>query len=141
LRSIGPGVLGLMPATIPSNFTFLKVHDEQLVRFGMLAEKYFPDDPNTCLLKLRQFGEVLAQLTASRAGLYTSTEEPQSELLRRLQGSGVVPRAMGELFYEVKNAGNAASHRGDGDHRAALATLGGRQQTPSEVPVVPLISP
>jgi type I restriction enzyme, R subunit len=112
-----------MPASIPSNFRFLEVHDEQLVRFGMLAEKYFPDDPNTCLLKLRQFGEVLAQLVASRAGLFTSTEEPQSELLRRLQSSGVIPRAMGELFYEVKNAGNAASHRGDGDHRTALAML------------------
>jgi type I restriction enzyme R subunit len=74
-----------MPASIPSNFGFLRVHDEQLVRFGLLAEKYFADDPNTYFLKLRQFGEVLAQLVASRAGLYTVTEEPQSELLRRLQ--------------------------------------------------------
>jgi len=55
-----------MAASIPSNFSFLKVHDEQLVRFGMLAERYFPDDPNTSLLKLRQFGEVLAQLVARR---------------------------------------------------------------------------
>jgi type I restriction enzyme R subunit len=39
-----------MPASIPTNFRFLRVHDEQLVRFGMLAERYFPDDPNTCLL-------------------------------------------------------------------------------------------
>jgi type I restriction enzyme R subunit len=36
----------------------------------MLAEKYFPDDPNTCLLKLRQFAELLAQLLAARVGLY-----------------------------------------------------------------------
>jgi type I restriction enzyme R subunit len=78
-----------MPAAIPSNFGFLKVHDAQLVRFGMLAERYFPDDPNTCLLKLRQFGEVLAQLVASRAGLFTSSEELQSELLRRRPSSFV----------------------------------------------------
>jgi type I restriction enzyme R subunit len=38
----------------------------------MLAERYFPDDPNTSLLKLRQFGEVLAQLVASRVGLFNS---------------------------------------------------------------------
>jgi type I restriction enzyme R subunit len=35
-------------------------HDPQLVRLGGLAERYFKDDPNTCLIKLRQFGEVLA---------------------------------------------------------------------------------
>lgn len=43
-----------------TNFGDLKAHDEQLVRFGMLAERYFPDDPNTCLLKLRQLAEALA---------------------------------------------------------------------------------
>jgi hypothetical protein len=29
-----------MPASIPSNFGFLRVHDEQLVRFGLLAESF-----------------------------------------------------------------------------------------------------
>lgn len=48
-------------AAPPSNFAFLQVHDEQLVRLGLLAEQYFADDPNTCLIKLRQYGEVLAQ--------------------------------------------------------------------------------
>ena len=50
----------------PSNFTFLAAHDQQLVRLATLAERYFKDDPNTCLIKLRQFGELLAQLTARR---------------------------------------------------------------------------
>jgi type I restriction enzyme R subunit len=54
----------------PTNFAYLQIHDDQLVRLGMLAEKYFPDDPNTCLLKLRQFAELLAQLLAERVGLY-----------------------------------------------------------------------
>lgn len=44
----------------------------------------FKDDPNTCLIKLRQFGEALAQLTAAKAGLLTSPEEQQAQLLRRL---------------------------------------------------------
>ena len=70
----------------------------------MLAERYFPDDPNTCLLKLRQFGEVLAQLVASRVGLFTSGEEPQFERLRRLQGRGIVPREAATLFHAIKNA-------------------------------------
>jgi type I restriction enzyme R subunit len=45
-----------------SNFSVLSQHDEQLLRLGMLAEKYFADDPNTCLLKLRQLAESLTQL-------------------------------------------------------------------------------
>jgi hypothetical protein len=54
---------------ISANFDFLGTHDAQLVRLGGLAERYFKDDPNTSLIKLRQFGEVLAQLTAAKSGL------------------------------------------------------------------------
>lgn len=112
-----------MAASIPSNFTFLHVHDEQLVRFGRLAERYFPDDPNTCLLKLRQFAELLAQMLASRVGLYTSSQEAQSDLLRRLRDRNVLPREIANHLYEVKDAGNQASHAGTGDHRTALTML------------------
>ncbi|CAB1368423.1 DUF1016 N-terminal domain-containing protein [Denitratisoma oestradiolicum] len=43
------------------NFSELKAHDAQLERLGLLAERYFADDPNTCLLKLRQLAECIAQ--------------------------------------------------------------------------------
>jgi|CXWL01.1.fsa_nt_gi type I restriction enzyme R subunit len=106
-----------------SNFSVLSQHDEQLLRLGMLAEKYFADDPNTCLLKLRQLAESLAQLLAARTGLYISAEETQYDLLRRLQDSGVMPREIFQMFNEVRRAGNAANHSLSGDHRAALSTL------------------
>jgi type I restriction enzyme, R subunit len=64
-----------------ANFQFLRSHDVQLVRLGALAERYFRDDPSTCLIKLRQFAEVLAQLTAAKTGLFVSTEESQADLL------------------------------------------------------------
>jgi type I restriction enzyme, R subunit len=106
-----------------TNFGFLEAHDEQLVRLGMLAERYFADDPNTALLKLRQLTELLAQLVASRVGAFTSREEAQYDLLRRLQDQGVLPREIGQLFGEVRRAGNAASHAISGDHRTALSSL------------------
>jgi type I restriction enzyme R subunit len=109
--------------TAVSNFSFLGEHDAQLVRFGMLAEKYFPDDPNTCLIKLRQLTELLAQLVASRTGLYVSAEEAQYDLLRRLRDRGLLPREVGQLFGEVRRAGNAASHDRVGDHGTALTML------------------
>ena len=52
-----------------ANFGFLKQHDAQLVRLGAFAERYFRDNPNTCLLKVRQFGELLAQQVAARTGV------------------------------------------------------------------------
>lgn len=106
-----------------SNFSVLSQHDEQLLRLGMLAEKYFADDPNTCLLKLRQLAESLTQLLAARSGLYVSPEETQYELLRRLLDSSVLPREIYQIFGEIRRAGNAASHDFSGDHRTALTAL------------------
>lgn len=106
-----------------SNFGHLKAHDPQLVRLGRLAERYFADDPNTCLLKLRQLAELLAQLTASNVGVFTSPDEKQVDLLRRLRDQGIVPPEVGSLFAEVRKAGNDANHRLGGDHRTALLSL------------------
>jgi hypothetical protein len=68
-----------------SNIGHLKAHDEQLVRLGLLAVRYFPDDPNTYLLKLRQLAESLAQISASRVGVSVAADEKRADLLRRLQ--------------------------------------------------------
>jgi type I restriction enzyme R subunit len=106
-----------------TNFAQLEAHDEQLLRLGMLAERYFPDDPNTALLKLRQLAELLAQHVAANVGEYQSTGEPQYDLIRRLQDQGILPREIAQLFGEVRRAGNAASHALSGDHRTALVTL------------------
>ncbi len=106
-----------------TNFAHLQSHDAQLVRLGMLAERYFADDPNTCLLKLRQLTEALAQLTASHIGLYQSAEEKQVDLLRRLQDNGILPREVALLFNDVRRTGNAAVHQMQGEHREALLCL------------------
>jgi hypothetical protein len=65
------------------NFGFLAEQDEQLVHFAALAERYFADDPNTCLIKLRQFAELLAQSVAARTGRYETAQESLSNLVRR----------------------------------------------------------
>lgn len=75
-----------------ANFAHLRPYDEQLFRLGSLAERYFPDDPNTSLLKLRQLGEWLAQHVASRFGVELRQEETQQQLLRRLESDGVLER-------------------------------------------------
>ena len=110
-------------ASLQTNFAMLETHDVHLVRLGLLAERYFPGDPNTALLKLRQLTELLAQHVATRVGVYGAPDEPQYELVRRLQEQGIVSREVAQLFGEVRRAGNAASHSMTGDHRTALAAL------------------
>ena len=105
------------------NFAFLGTYDSQLVRLGTLAERYFVDDPNTCLIKLRQFGEVLAQLTAAKVGMYADPEEKQVDLLLRLRDRGVLKGEVDRLFHELRKAGNSATHSLAGNQRTALSGL------------------
>jgi type I restriction enzyme R subunit len=75
-------------------------------------------------MKLRQFGELLAQLVAANAGLYdVDAEESQLKLLNRLRDKGYLPGRINQLFHELRLAGNQASHSLSGDHRAALSNL------------------
>ena len=105
------------------NFQFLAAYDPQFVRLGTLAERYFRDDPNTCLIKLRQFGELLAQEVAARVGFFASADEPQSDLLRRLKAERAVPPQAMDLFHQIRVTGNQAAHARAGDHSQALTTL------------------
>jgi type I restriction enzyme R subunit len=61
-----------------SNFGFLAKRYPQLERIGALSERYFSDDPIVSLMRVRQFGEALAQLVAARSGLFTDPNEPQA---------------------------------------------------------------
>ena len=112
-----------MNNTIRSNFDMLRAYEAQLWRLGALAERYFAEDPNTSLLKLRQFSELLAQSLAARTGLYANPEESQYELIRRLQGEGALPKEVKQVLDQIRVTGNAANHALQGDHAAALSTL------------------
>jgi type I restriction enzyme R subunit len=105
------------------NFAHLRPYDEQLFRLGSLAERYFPDDPNTALIKLRQLGERLAQQVASRFGVFSSAQESQLALIRRLEFDGLVEREVAALFHDLRTTGNDATHGLYGDHASGLSTL------------------
>lgn len=106
-----------------SNFEFLRSYDAQLVRLGALAERYFKEDPNTCLIKLRQFAELLAQQLAARMGLFTSSDEVFADLLQRLKAERAMPREAGDLFHQLRISGNQAAHAHRDDHAGALTGL------------------
>jgi type I restriction enzyme R subunit len=66
---------------VSANFGFLKRHREPLFTLAALAEHYFRTDPNTCLYKLRQFGELMAKDIAARAGLLNDREQSQAMVI------------------------------------------------------------
>lgn len=109
--------------TTSANFSFLAIHDAQLVRLGTQAERYFKEDPVTSLIKLRQFGEVLAQLVAAKTGLYRDPQEGQADTLRRLKFERMLPTQVADLFHYLRVAGNKATHENDGSHADALTAL------------------
>jgi len=112
------------PILFSANFAHLQAHDEQLVRLGTLAEKYLADDPNTSLIKMRQFGELLAKHVATQMRLYeTDREESQYELLRRLRDERVLTQEIYLVFGEIRRAGNTASHANQGDQPTALNVI------------------
>jgi type I restriction enzyme, R subunit len=75
------------------------------------------------LYKLRQFGELLAQMTAGLVGLEMTREHNQSALLRQLADRGVIRGDVERLFQEIRRTGNAAVHSFTGSQRSALDHL------------------
>jgi type I restriction enzyme R subunit len=109
---------------LSDNFAHLQLCDEQLARLGTLAERYLVDDPNTSLIKMRQFGELLAKHVASKVGKYrTDIQESQYQLLQRLRDEGVLSYDLYRSFGEVRIRGNDATHSLDGDPKVALNVL------------------
>lgn len=106
-----------------SNFSFLTADAAPLARLGMHAERYFRTDPNTALIKLRQFCEALTEAVAARTGRYRGGADNLVELLRRLEDGGAIPREPARLFHELRVNGNRAVHAGYADHGAALSCL------------------
>jgi hypothetical protein len=65
------------------NCAFLVQYDEVLVHHAALAERYVFEDPNSTLIKLRQFAEILARHAAaytSRPGL---SSHPRTRMRRK----------------------------------------------------------
>jgi tetratricopeptide (TPR) repeat protein len=106
-----------------SNFSFLETYSSQLANIGTLAEQYYESDSVTCLIKLRQFGELLTQIVLDRLQIIYTSEESQHELLRKLNASGYFSRQIYQKFQDLRYIGNLAVHEHIGDRPTALKNL------------------
>lgn len=105
------------------NFGFLKSREPLLFRLATLAEGLFPSDPNTTLLKARQFGEALAQQVATNARKREWTAERQVDLINILKRDNLLPKAVADVLHFIRKKGNEASHHYTGAAQDALTCL------------------
>ncbi len=112
---------GPNPQQASANFGFLARHDPQLARLPALAELYCHRDPNTALLKLRQFIERLAQLTAAHHGF--DAPGNLGALVHELGVRRVAHPDVIQSFHLVRSLGNQANHEMRGSPGDALHAL------------------
>lgn len=105
------------------NFSFLSEHSNLLFQCVVQAERYVFDDPNTALIKLRQFGELLAQEIAARTGVDVFPEDNAVTVLRKLEDANILTPKASQLFHNLRKTGNKAVHQLAGDQGEALHHL------------------
>jgi type I restriction enzyme R subunit len=105
------------------NFSFLSEHSALLAQCAVQAERYVFDDPNTSLIKLRQFGELLAQEVAARTGIDVFPEDNAITVLRKLEDGNILTPKADQLFHSLRKTGNKAVHQLVGDQGEALHHL------------------
>ena len=106
-----------------ANFGFLAEHDQLFVELAGTAERAFSSDPNTTLIKLRQFGEALAQHLAALSGIEFDEQTSQADLLYRLNRELRLEPQVTELFHTLRIEGNKATHQFRTRHKEAMDGL------------------
>ena len=75
------------------------------------------------MIKLRQFGELLAKQAAAKTAIYVSPQDTNVEVLANLTDRGILTAEAARLFHGLRKAGNAAVHQHTGTQREALHQL------------------
>ena len=114
-------------AVSQQNFAFLRQRDPLLAQLGASAERYCIADPNACLLKLRQFGEVVARHIAAVHGLQADSD--QNDLLAEIRRRQLVDSEVLSLLHMLRTQGNVGVHSFEVDARDAVNTLRVARQT------------
>ncbi len=105
------------------NFGFLAQHDSLLVEYAARAEHYVLSDPNSALIKLRQFAEHLVKRAAAQVGEYLGSDDTFLDTINRLRNLGVVDPEIAGLLHKLRKSGNDAVHNATGTCGEALFQL------------------
>lgn len=105
-----------------SNFAHLAKLEPALAKQGELAELLSLIDASTCVVKLRQFAELLAKRLAVRSGTW-KPDETQRDRLDRLRRENLLTDEVFQVFRTLRQEGNKATHDLRGDQEQAKFLL------------------
>lgn len=106
-----------------SNFVLLAAELPHVAALGRKAEGYLAGDPNTAMMKLRQFLEAWLLAVGERHSVRRLPREGMLDHLSALRNRDVVPSLILECAHRIRTAGNAAVHEFAGDRRTAVDAL------------------
>ena len=86
-----------------SNFEFLKnVEPHVLYRIAYLAETYLYTDPNGCLMKLRQFAEVMVNEVFQIEHIVLPHDNNQANRISVLKREGIIEHQLGSILNQLR---------------------------------------
>lgn len=106
-----------------SNFGFLEKEFPLLANLCTSAEYHLHSDPVVCIIKIRQFGELLTELLFSEHALDFPYDDSQHNRLKTLDYEGYLPSQVKDLLFSIKNKGNIANHQMKGSIDDAKTAL------------------
>jgi len=112
-----------------SNFKFLEKEFPILYNIGQVAEYNLHKDPNTTLMKVRQFGERMSELIFEEHQLRFPYDNTAHNRLIELQSRRILPENIKDLLFNIKKIGNKANHAYSGNFNTAKNLLWGAFKT------------
>lgn len=106
-----------------NNFAFLKEKWPVLANLGEMAERNLHQDPNTSLIKIRIFGEMMVKFIFALEKLPEPDDNSQVNRLNILGKEDSLTRDLLELFHDIRKTGNRATHEAYGNVKDAGANL------------------
>lgn len=106
-----------------SNFSFLTEKWEILANLGKTAERNVYIDPNTTLIKLRLFAEILTKYILAYEEIKEAPDTRQIDRINALRREGLITPDLENIFETIRRLGNKAAHDGYGTQKEAVALL------------------
>lgn len=106
-----------------SNFILLESHSPELARLALKAEMYFTNDPNTCLIKIRQVVEALAKQLCQANRVMLPMDPKLVDYTRELHRIGLLSDQAKRLCDLIRRKGNEAVHATTSRHKEAAESL------------------
>lgn len=106
-----------------SNFAFLETKFDVLARLGEQAERYYKDDPNSCVIKLGMLGETIVNLMYQYDNLEFPYNDTSVSRIDKLYNEELLSDNVADILHLLRKKRNRAVHENYGSPEKCVALL------------------